>query len=156
MCSENGKMSEFFLWSCWYCKTPFGSHIPEEADEGFQFVCFHQGVFFFYLGMRSGSSLSNRSRVITHCLSASCVIFLNFWRFLTSVINRVEVQSRASLEIALLLYCTPNCWFYCTYCAIPLVQMLSKQILQQVRSWWQLFRTSGNASQIHNMHILSL
>lgn len=37
----------------------------------FVFVCFHQGVFSFYLGMLSVSTLPNRSRAITQCLSAS-------------------------------------------------------------------------------------
>ena len=61
----------FFLGVVDIAKHLFGSHIPEEADEGFQLVCFHQGVFFFYLGMRSRSALSNGSLVITQCLSAS-------------------------------------------------------------------------------------
>lgn len=88
-----------FLRSCWYCKTPFRSHIPEETDEGFQFVCFYQGVFFFYAGMRSRSALSSEGVVITQCLSVLWVIFWNLWHFLTAVINCINVQSRAGLEI---------------------------------------------------------
>lgn len=41
-------------------------------------------------------------------------------------------------------------------CVFSLVQMLSKQILQQVKWCPQLFRTSGNASLKENMELLSL
>lgn len=71
---ENSKMSEFFFGVVDIAKHLFGSHIPEQTDEGFQFVCFHQGVFFFsffYLGMRGRSALSKQSLMITLCLPAS-------------------------------------------------------------------------------------
>lgn len=152
----------FVQWkrSCWYCKTPFGSHIPEETDERFQFVCFHQGVFFFYLGMRSRSALSNQILMITQCLSASWVIFWNLWQFLTSVINCINIGKSGqpwNLLIPLLFLFLLSALLIVgfIYQMFSLVQMLSKQILQQVKWWRLLFHTSGNACQIDNIHILS-
>lgn len=46
---KNGKMSEFFLGVVDIAKHLFGSHIPEETDEGFQFVCAFIRVCFSFI-----------------------------------------------------------------------------------------------------------